>query len=85
MPAHAYTIDFGGTEYTSRVAISRTTLKKTCRSFFESNVAACCRLEISSILGCLHFPVGGVGTAGGAANWPGVDGEAVVAMLGVKD
>jgi len=83
---HAYIKVLGSKVYMSRVAISRTTLKKACRSFLESKVAACCRFAISSILGCRHFPVGGVGAAGGAANWLGVDGEAVVvAMLDVED
>ena len=68
MTAYAYTNDLGSTKYTTRVAINSTTLKKTCRSFFESKAAACCRFDISAILGCLHFPVGGVGAAGGAEN-----------------
>lgn len=64
------------------VAINRRTLTKTCRSFFASKEAACFRCEISSSLGCLHFPVGGVGAGGGAMDWLGVEGDAVmVAML----
>lgn len=59
-------------------------LKKTCRSFFKSKVAACFRFAISSSRGCFHFPVGGVGAEGGAMNWLGVEGEAaMVAMLEV--
>lgn len=58
----------GSTEYNSIVAISSTMLKKTCCSFLESNVAACCLSDISAIRGCLHFPVGGVGAEGGPEN-----------------
>lgn len=59
-------------------------LEKTCRSFLASKVAACFRCKISSSLGCLHLPVGGVGAEGGAVDWLGVEGEAVmVAMLRV--